>query len=151
MGGAPRCGLRSSGSCFGRGWSSRDRRMEQQGPMLGGSRLGTKLETSLTSGGQEMTTTHKVHLPPAHTIPLTISQVWVLPRGSQAGLRPFNHFSCPLLSLLPCQTHMLARLGLVHPRSRTLLLSGGDASQVTTHGRALSPCMSSLHGATHPA
>lgn len=105
MGGAPRHGLRSSGSCFGRGWSSRDRRMEQQEPMLGGCRLGTELETSLTPGGQEMTTMYKVPLPPAHTVPLTISQVWVLPRGSRAGLRPFNHFSCRLLSLLLKHTH----------------------------------------------
>lgn len=103
--------------------------------MLGGSRLGTELETSLTPGEQEVTTIHKVHLPPAHTIPLTISQVWVLPRGSRAGLRLFNHFSCPLLSLLPRQTRTLACLGLVRARPRTLLLSGGDASQGTSHSK----------------
>lgn len=76
---------------------------------------------------------YKVPLPPAHSVPLTISQVWVFPRGSWAGLRPFNHFSCPLLSLLPTQTRTLARLGLVHVHSRTLLLPGGEASRGTSH------------------
>lgn len=51
------------------------RRMEQQGPVLGGGRLGTELETSLTPGGDRVTTTHKTHLPPAHAVPLTITQV----------------------------------------------------------------------------
>lgn len=85
---APRRGLGSSGRYFGGGWRWQ---------------LGTETR-------QEVTATRKVALPPAHTVPLTISQVWVLPRDSWAGLRPFHHFSCPLLSLLSHQAQRLARL-----------------------------------------
>lgn len=131
MGGAPRCSLGSSGSNSGRGWSSRDQRMEQQGPMLVGSGVGTELETSLTPEGLLMTTTHKIHLPPAHTVPPTISQVWVTGR-----IRPLNPFSSP--------SHSITCLGLAHAFSCSQGRWQPGAKPPSTVERAWSHCWPAL-------
>lgn len=117
---APRRGLGSSGRYFGGGWRWQ---------------LGTET-------GQEVTTARKVALPPAHTVPLTISQVWVLPRGPWAGLKPFHHFSCPLLSLLSHQAQRLARL-LLQGRVTGLLPRADVPALASAPSLSASACRSS--------
>lgn len=118
---APRRGLGSSGRYFGGGWRWQ---------------LGTET-------GQEVTAARKVALPPAHTVPLTISQVWVLPRGSWAGLKPFHHFSCPLLSLLSHQAQRLARL-LLQGRITGLLPRADVPALASAPSLSASACRSSV-------